>query len=368
MVDPSLSPLSLADVSPSAAAALGVPGFEDRLAIGPAQQVVLLLVDGLGWQALQRYADTAPHLTALAGAPIAAAFPTTTPVGLGTLGTGLPPGVHGLVGAAFEIPETGEVLSPLQWGSQPTPVAIQPEVTVFERVARAGVLMSTVAAGAYRDSGLTRAVLRGGEYQPAEDLQTRVEIVRSILAREERSFTYVYWGELDRVGHEWGVGSGPWRHALESVDRLAAGLVDSLVPGTALLVTADHGMVDCPAESAVRLEDDSRLMAGVRRIAGEPRARHVYTEPGAAEDVARTWAEVLGARATVLTRHRLVEEGLLGQVDPALTERVGDVMAIAEGSTLLASRVDPGVSALLGQHGALTPDELVIPALQMRID
>jgi hypothetical protein len=109
-------------------------------------------------------------------------------------------------------------------------------------------------------------------------------------------------------------------------------------------------------------------MAGVRRIAGEPRARHVYTEPGAAEDVARTWAEVLGARATVLTRHRLVEEGLLGQVDPALTERVGDVMAIAEGSTLLASRVDPGVSALLGQHGALTPDELVIPALQMRID
>jgi len=84
--------------------------------------------------------------------------------------------------------------------------------------------------------------------------------------------------------------------------------------------------------------------------------------------VARAWAEVLGERATVLTRHHVVEGGLLGEVDPALTDRVGDVMAIARGDTLLASTVDPGVSALLGQHGALTDDERVIPALRARVD
>ena len=368
MIDTSIAQLTLADVSPSAAAALGVPGFEDRLGVGQARQVVLCLMDGLGWQALQAHADRAPTLAALSGSPIDAAFPTTTPVGLGSLGTGLPPGVHGLVGGAFEIPETGEVLSPLQWGSRPTPVSVQPEPTVFERVARAGVVMSTVAAGAYRESGLTRAVLRGGEYCPAEDLRTRVDIVRAILVRQQRSFTYVYWPDLDRVGHEWGVGSGPWLHALERVDRLAAGLVESLVPGAVLIVTADHGMVDCPPEEAVRIEEDPRLMSGVRRVAGEPRARHVYTKPGAAEDVAQAWSEVLGDRATVLARHRVVAEGLLGEVDPALADRVGDVMAIARGTTLLASTVDPRVSSLLGQHGALSGDEVLIPALRHRVD
>ncbi len=40
------------------------------------------------------------------------------------------------MGAAFEYPETGELLSPLQWGAHPPPVAVQPEPTVFEKVAR----------------------------------------------------------------------------------------------------------------------------------------------------------------------------------------------------------------------------------------
>ena len=70
-------------------------------------------------------------------------------------------------------------------------------------------------------------------------------------------------------------------------------------------------------------------MRGVSRIAGEPRARHLYVEDGAAEDVQATWGDVLGERADIRTRAQLVEAGLLGEVDPALADRIGDVMAIA---------------------------------------
>lgn len=366
MTTPAGLTLTLADVSPSAAAAVGVPGFVDTMGLGALRHVVVCLVDGLGWQALQQHRDLAPTLTGAVGEPIRAMFPTTTPVGLGTLGTGLPPGAHGLVGAAFEYPETGEVLSPLQWGGHPTPVAVQPEPTVFEQVARAGVTMSTLAPGAYRESGLTRSVLRGAEYRPAEDIDTRIALTRSILGGSGPTFTYVYWPDLDRVGHESGAGSGEWRQGLARVERLVRGLADALVPGSALVVTADHGMVTCPPERAIAIEDDARLLAGVRRVAGEPRARHVYTVPGAGADVAAAWTEVLGDRALVLTRARLIEEGFFGDADPALHERIGDVMAIARGDVLLASRVDPTVSGLLGQHGALTEDELLIPAVVLR--
>jgi Type I phosphodiesterase / nucleotide pyrophosphatase len=358
---------TLADVSPSAAAAIGVPGFTDVLGLGACRHVVVCLIDGLGWASLQQHADEAPALASLGGGPIRAVFPTTTPVGLGSFGTGLLPGAHGLVGAAFEYPETGELLSPLQWGAHPPPVAVQPEPTVFERVARSGATMTTVSPGGYRDSGLTRAVLRGADYAPADDVDQRIDAVREVLARAERSFTYVYWPELDRVGHEFGVASREWRLALRRADALVSRLVDVLVPGSTLVVTADHGMVDCPAGLRIDIEADPRLVAGVRRVAGEPRARHLYAEPGAAADVQAAWQQVLGDRALVLRRAELVDGGYFGDVDPELEARIGDVMAVPRGNVLLASRVDATVSQLIGQHGGLTDDEVLIPALVRRV-
>lgn len=359
---------SLADVGTSAAAALGVSGFTDRLGIGPCRQVVVCLIDGLGWQSLVGHQDFAPRLSAMTGAPIRAVFPTTTPVGLGSLGTGLLPGAHGLVGASFRYPETGELLTPLHWGGDPVPVAVQPETTVFERVARTGIRMTSVSPAAYRESGLTRAVLRGAEYAPAEDVDARVAAVAAILTTGEPSYTYVYWPELDRIGHESGVDSVAWRKALARADTLVGRLLDGLMPGSAMVVTADHGMVDCPAEERISLEDDPLLMAGVERIAGEPRARHVYVAEGAAGDVKQAWQAVLGDRATVLTRAELVDGGYFGPVDDDLADRIGDLMAIAHGRTLLASRFDATVSRLLGQHGGLTSDEVDIPALVQQVD
>ena len=358
--------VSLAEVGTSAAAAIGVPGFVDTVGFGRCRQVVVCLVDGLGWLSLQQHREQAPRLAALAGTSIAAVFPTTTPVGLASLGTGLLPGGHGLMGAAFRYPETGDLLVPLHWGADPTPVAVQPEPTVFEAVARAGFSMTTVSPGAYRDSGLTRAVLRGAQYVGADDVAQRVAAVTAVLGAGEPSFTYVYWPELDRVGHEFGVDSAEWRAALQRVDELVGRLVDALVPGATLVVTADHGMVDCPDDQRFAIEEHRDLMAGVERIAGEPRARHVYVHDGAAQDVRNAWAAVLGSRATVLTRTELIERGYLGPVDPELAERVGDVVAIGRGRTLLASRFDSTVSGLRGQHGGLIDEERLIPALIQR--
>lgn len=357
------SPVTLADVGRSAAAALGLTGFVDRLGIGDAQHIVVCLIDGLGWQSLKQHPDEAPFLSHMDGGSILAAFPTTTPVGLATLGTGVLAGRHGLVGASFELPETHELLAPLQWGSHPHPTAVQPEPTLFETLERAGIRTTTVSPAAYMNSGLTRAVLRGGDYRAAEDAEARAAVLRDVLKEPGRSFTYVYWGPLDRIGHEFGVGSPQWCEGLRIVDTLISHLADALVPNSALLVTADHGMVTCLREHRIAIEADARLTHGIRRVAGEPRVRHLYTHPGAAPDVSAAWRELLGARADVMTRQELDASGLLGVVDPDLADRIGDVVVIARDHWMLASTVDPTVSGLVGQHGGLTPDEVLIPGL-----
>ena len=363
-----MTTVSLADVATSAAAAIGVAPFTDVLGIGSTRHVVVCLIDGLGANLLERHAPWAPRLAGMAGPPINAVFPTTTPVGLGSFGTGLLPGSHGMVGASFMLPEVDGVLTPLQWGSEPNPVAVQPERTVFETVARAGVTMTTVSHAAYRESGLTRAVLRGADYRGVDGIDDRVAEVAAILATSPRSFTYVYWSELDRTGHEFGVDSRQWRTALSRADVLVGGLIDALPVGAALVVTADHGMVDCAPADRIQIEANPLLMAGIIRVAGEPRARHIYVRDGAAADVAAAWSSELDGYARVLQREELIDRGLFGPVDAALIDRIGDVMAICGGSGMLGSRVDTLVSGLIGQHGALTDDELLIPGLVHRRD
>jgi Type I phosphodiesterase / nucleotide pyrophosphatase len=358
--------LGLAAVPASAAAALGVPGFTDSLGVGPAQHVVIVLIDGLGWNSLQAHASAAPALASdrHAASAISTVFPSTTPAGLATLGTGLLPGAHGMVGASFWLPEAEEILTPLHWNDGIPPVAVQPESTVFERAERHGIEVTTVAPGAYSDSGLTRAALRGGTYLAADTLAARVEHAHRLVRSTARTLSYVYWPDLDRTGHASGVGSAAWVDGLRIVDRLVEQVSEALPSGAVALVTADHGMVNC--EERISIEDDPLLAAGVLRIAGEPRMRHVYVREGAVDEVAEAWRQRLAGVVEVLTREELIDSGLLGTVEWDIADRIGDLVAISHGTVALASSFDRRVSALIGQHGAMTDDEMRIPAIVMR--
>lgn len=356
----------LADVPASAAASVGVPGFTDSLEVGDAQHAVIILIDGLGWNSLQTHRDLAPCLTSQrhASSEISTVFPSTTPAGLGTLGTGLLPGAHGMVGASFWLPEADDILTPLRWNDGVTPVAVQPEPTVFERAALHGIDVTTVAPEAYSDSGLTRAVLRGSSYEPADTIAARVELTHRQVRSSSRTLTYVYWPDLDRTGHAKGVGSDEWKADLGRADRLVAQICEALPSNAVAIVTADHGMVNCTER--VSVDDDPVLAAGVVRIAGEPRMRHVYTREGAVSEVVDAWRHRLAGKVDIRTREELIDSGLLGPVEFDIAERIGDFVAISRGTTALSSAFDPRVSALIGQHGAITDDEMRIPAIVMR--
>jgi hypothetical protein len=356
----------LADVLTSAAAGLGVNGFSDALGFGDVQHAVVCLLDGLGWSLLQEFGEYAPTLIGGAGVPIASVFPTTTPSALGSMGTGLLPGAHGLVGASFLLPETNQVLWPLKWKSDASPIAVQPEPTIFEVVARQGVEVSSIGPAAYEQSGLTRAVLRGARYRSAEDTVQRVRALQSATSRGGRTLTYIYWAEIDRVGHASGAGSRQWLEALGRADSLVASLRENLPAHSAMLITADHGMVNCPPSSRIAIESHPDLVADVLTIAGEPRVRHVYTRPMHRRDIAARWAERLGDRARVYPKDELIAEGLYGPIDDDLAERIGDVVAVAQGTTSMTSVRDRRASGLIGQHGALTLDEWEIPAVMLR--
>ncbi|HEY1616265.1 MAG TPA: nucleotide pyrophosphatase/phosphodiesterase family protein [Streptosporangiaceae bacterium] len=357
---------SLADLATSVLASLGVPGEANPLGLAPAERACLLVIDGLGWELLRQQPAAAPFLAELAisGRPLTAGFPATTVTSLASLGTGLPPGQHGVLGYQVLVPGTGRLLNALRWDKRVDPLAWQPASTVFERAAAAGVAPLRVAQHAFRDSGLSMAAMRGARYRSADTLGALVGRAASALAAEPRAFAMVYEAGLDATGHVCGCTSDAWRFQLGHVDRLAEQLAGALPPGTALYITADHGMIDVAPADRIDIDATPALRDGVAVLGGEPRARHVYARPGAARDVLDTWRALLGSAAWVLSRDEAIAEGWFGPVSPGNAERIGDVVAAAAGAGALVARTaEPKESALIGLHGSMVAADQLVPLL-----
>lgn len=362
----------LADVVPALLAALGVPGFDDRIGLpGPVAGACVLLIDGLGAELLDTFAADAPVLAGLRGPTLQVGFPSTTVAGLAAVGTGRRTGEHGMVGISFRLPGAG-LINALRWRPHPwgadlrdtlVPEEVQPLPTTFERASAAGVAVSVVSGAEFAGSGLTRAVLRGGRYVGVLGLGDLAANVRAALAGG--GFCYGYHSELDLLGHLHGPGSQPWRMQLRQVDRLVESIVEGLPPGGLLAVVADHGMVAIGPGDAVDIDAHPALRDGVAAIGGEARARHVYVDAGAADAVLAAWRETLADRAWVATRDEAIAAGWFGEnVRDAVRPRIGDVVAAARGTVaLVRPGVEPMESALIGQHGSLTSAEQRVPLL-----
>jgi hypothetical protein len=208
----------------------------------------------------------------------------------------------------------------------------------------------------------------------AEPLETSLtgmhgSLTADALGESERMLVVAYHGDLDSNGHRYGVGSPAWVNQLSHVDKLAEQIAGNLPHGSAMYVTADHGMVNVGPDDRVDVDAaGSPLREGVALLGGEPRARHVYARPGAADDVLATWREVLGDRAWVMSRAEAIKDGWFGPpgvaVSDAIAGRIGDVIVAGTGNwAVVATKADPHEASLIGMHGSLTQAEQLVPLL-----
>jgi predicted AlkP superfamily pyrophosphatase or phosphodiesterase len=384
LLDPRTAPVpaygtaALSDVFPAATAGFGIPGMpRTGLELAPADRVCVFLVDGLGWELIRRHPGEAPFLTSLlpsslggTGRPLTAGFPATTATSLASVGTGLPPGRHGLAGYMTLNPQTGELMNQLRWNPWTAPAAWQPHPTVFRLADAAGIATCQVSSPDFERTPLTQVALSGGSFLGRLTGEERMDLAAGRMAASDRALVYTYYSEVDGMGHRHGVDSDEWRGKLMQADRLAQRLAEQLPPRSVLYVTADHGMIDIPfdEESRIDVDEDWELRAGVARLGGESRARHVYAVPGAAADVLAVWREVLGDRMWVASRAEAVAAGWFGpDVEPRVLGRIGDVVAVASDDiAIVAGRGEPNESRMTGLHGSMAPVEQLVPLLEVR--
>lgn len=323
-----------------------------------ADQVVLLVLDGLGWEQLEQRRHLAPTLSAMEGADIVTVAPSTTATALTSLATGTPPGEHGIVG--YRILEQGDVLNILRW-TTPSGDArrrIAPR-SVQAEAAFAGQRPPVVTRAEFVDTGFTQAHLHQVRFTGYRVTSTLVTEVRRLTAAGE-PFVYVYYDGIDKVSHEYGLREH-YDAELSFADRLVGDLVAVLPRGAVLVVTADHGQVDVGDHIVA---PDPEVLSHVRLQSGEGRFRWLHAVPGHEHALAEAARSCHGDHAWVRTIAEIEMEGWFG---PTLSEaargRLGDVALVARDDLSFSDPADTGVYQLVGRHGSLTPAEMRVPLL-----
>jgi hypothetical protein len=331
-----------------------------------ARNIVFLIVDGLGDNYLQANGAGGP-LARHRRAPIRSVFPSTTASAITTSYTGTTPLEHGLTGWFTYFSEAACVGAPLPFlrrgekgalGVAPTRLFVEPPL--FDALAARCIV---VTWRAIIDSPYNVHHCGSAERLAYDDLEGLLaQTAAAVRSGPERKFVYAYWPEFDALSHRHGVGSAEVRAHFSLLDQAFGDLLARLAgTDTIVIVTADHGFVDCPPEDALELP--AELSALLRfPLCGERRVAFCHVrDPGIFLEKAKNF---FANRADVRTSRDLQDEGWFGggRAHPHFAERIGDVAIVMKGRGTVKDWV-PGEPRHLhiGNHGGRSDDEMYIP-------
>ena len=330
-----------------------------------AEQVVLFVIDGLGWLQLKERSHMAPALSNMLGGPITSVVPTTTATALTSITVSAPPAAHGIVGYKLVVDgEPGrEVMNVLRWRTPSGDVRQTVDPAAFQPIIPfGGRPVPVVSKAEFNGTGFSTAHQRGAALSGWVQPSSLAVDVRRIVA-EGAPLVYAYYEGVDKVAHFHGFGDH-YDAELVAVDRIVADLLDSLPVGVALAVTSDHGQVDVGPRARVL---DPRLAGEIEMASGEARFRWLHARSdvaGSVESLAAMAGDIYGGEAWVATCDQLEADGWFGgPLTPAVRARLGDVAVVPFEPVGYLAPSETAEPLLVCRHGSLTPEEMFVPLL-----
>jgi hypothetical protein len=323
-----------------------------------ARSIVMLVLDGLGWDALGRHLDALPTLRAMQGGPITSVVPSTTPTALTSISTGAPPAQHGVL--AYRIFVGGGVLNVIRWQMHGAAPADTMDIQPLE--AFSGQPIPVVTRAQFRDTKFTEILYRGAEQHGYFSTSGLVEHCRAQVDLGER-FIYAYYDGLDLVAHMHGMHDRFFAAELSYCDAMVSQLLDAVGDDVAVVVTADHGHVHFSDRIELGAINDLCVAQ-----AGESRFRYLHSKPGATAELLAAAQELCAPYGWCFTRDQLIDEGWFGPRPPSadVRRRIGDVVLAAREPVGFVDPANPGESRLLSGHGSITSGDMLVPFIGAR--
>ena len=327
-----------------------------------AERIVLLVIDGLGYEQLQRHAQIAPNLMSLVGGSITTIAPSTTASALTSLVTGASPAEHGIVGYRMDMGDS--IMNSLRWWSDTRDLRkVHPPATVQPIPPFVGMTIPVVSRAELEGSAFTEAHLRGSRPCGWRAASSIVAQCANLISSGEK-FVYAYYDGIDKIAHERGFGAY-YDSEIAATDWLVGSLLNTLPSGTTLAITADHGQVQVD-DNVVHLSND--IKASLHHQSGEGRFRWLHAKRGQESDLLQIATDSYSDIAWVASRDQVIEEAWLGparggRIADQVKRRLGDVALVPFTATTFDDPLDSGPFSLVCRHGSLTADEMFVPFL-----
>lgn len=345
-----------------------IQGKDNPLALPKKKKIAAVLVDGMGAEQIIARQGHAKFLADRVAAKQTAfsAFPATTSSNIGSFATGLLPGKHGLVGHQV-LDRTNQIRINLLtgWTADTDPLVWQPFPTISEISKTAGVPCYVIAASEYEKTGYTNATMRDAKFIAAESIADRFGQMLEVMRAPGEALIYLYVPELDKYGHRNGWQSAGWAALLEEINHEIKSAAGVLPADSAMLVTADHGMVDTTEQDHVLL--DNYFDSSLEWFGGDTRAGFVYLN-----DVAgiEPLLKRLDSLSNLLSAHAtkdLITAGYFGEVGELASARLPELVLLAKGkSVMFHSEYSKKKSfEMVAHHGSVSSAELRIPLIRI---
>lgn len=339
-----------------------------------AKHIMLVIVDGLGADYLEAQHNS--FLRSKSLGIMSSVFPSSTAPAITSYLSGLSPAQHGVFGWFQWMQSIGQVCACLPFQARATGVSLAEHgiaaedyytfSSFFQSLPRPSVTYSPeqIAGSAY-NSFATRGAKSVG-YETWSDLIPKVK--QNIQAASGPTYQYIYWPNFDSSCHEFGLHSKETAETFKEVDQALATLAEALAgEDVAMVVTADHGMIDTTPPDQLMVGDFPDIANQLTMpLCGEPRVAYCHVRAKAHVDFERIVREQLGDKCECFTVDALINEGWFGPertvVPPHHYDALGDFVLIMKDHYTLED-VIPGKkeSAFIGMHGGTTKAEMEVP-------
>jgi hypothetical protein len=358
------------------------------------RRVIMVLVDALALHRLQRWMSdgTAPVWSYLAEqgrlSALTSIAPSTTSAALTSLWTGKSPAEHGVVGYELWLKEYGVVgnmilHTPITFENDAgslVKAGFKPEQ--FLNLPTLGTHLSSFGIRSYAlqhrsiiRSGLSQMFLKDvdihGYLTPAELWVNPRHLVEA--SPKGQQYFWVYTGQLDHFSHYYHPDDERTAAEFKEFSRaFEQNFLEQLSPshrkGTLVLLVSDHGMLATHKSTHYDLRNHPELSRLLHILpTGEHRLMYLFIKPGQADNVRSYFDQTWPRQFVFLDPSDAVTKGLFGpgKHHPRLADRLGDLIVVARDQAYLwwADKENP----LIGQHGGLSPDEMIVPLLSVML-
>jgi len=377
----------------------GIPSrIREACASGKYNTVVLFVIDGFGWRFFEKFQEM-PFLRRVTASgtveKLTAQFPSTTAAHVTTIHTGQPVGKSGVHEWFYYEPQLDRVIAPLLFSfagdSQRDTLKgiikgkkLYPVQTLYQDLAEKGIESHVFGVRDYTPSTYTNVVTRGAKLHKFKTLPEAL-VNLGHLIDSSKALTYInfYFENIDSTCHKYGPTAPQTEAEIEAFLLFMDVFFTRIFRGNKkilFLMTADHGASEVDPKTTVFLNRDHRFK-GIERFiktnqageliipAGSARDMFLYIKENMLDEAQEFLKERLEGKAEVVRTSWLMENGYFGsEISRKFRERVGNLVILPyRYESVWWYEKDVFEQNFYGHHGGLTPQEMEIPLLALKI-